>query len=183
MILDAIIGLFVDLFAALASVCAEMFVPAVNLAFAVVEAVVGLFVAGFRLERLERRAGKGPRADESSKAGMIFLLVMIVGVVGWWGLPKILNREIALVATDGHSLPFAALVVHTSGGDEHRRTDSAGHVAVPRFTTTAITIKDPRYVEKTWTGAEIGAELIVGRTVLGSGLDFMADRLLKAAKE
>lgn len=175
MILDAIIGLFAGLLGFFAEAGAVLFVPVINVGLMVFEVMGGLFVAGFRVGRVAGR--------KATMGGYIVLAVM-VGVIGWFVVaPKILNREIALVATDGHSLPFAALVVHTSGGDEHKRTDSAGNVAVPRFTTSAITIKDPRYVEKTWTGAEIGPELIVGRTVLGSGLDFMADRLLKRVKE
>ena len=46
-----------------------------------------------------------------------------------------------------------------------------------------IILKDPRYVERTWKESEIESELTVGRTVLGSGLDSLADRLLEPAKE
>jgi len=88
-----------------------------------------------------------------------------------------------LVAEDGHSLPFAALIIHTKDGEQHERTDNAGNIVIPRFSTTSITVKDPRYVEKTWQESEIESELIVGRTILGSGLDSLADKLLKPAKE
>jgi hypothetical protein len=75
------------------------------------------------------------------------------------------------------------LIVHTGDGDQHQRTDNAGNIVIPRFGTNSVTVKDPRYIEKTWAKSEIEAELVVGRTVLGAGLDSLADKLLKRAKE
>ena len=54
---------------------------------------------------------------------------------------------------------------------------------IPRFGASSITVKDPRYIEKTWQLSEIESELVVGRTILGTGLDSLADKLLKPANE
>ena len=182
MILDAIIGLFAPLFALLAEGAAIVFVPIINLIVAGIEAVVGIFVSGFTLGRIERKKGDS-RSTVSAIAGVVMLL-MIIGLIGWVVVvPKVMNREVTLVAEDGHSLPFAALIIHTKSGEQHKGTDDAGNVAIPRFSTTAIVVKDPRYIERTWEKSEIESKLIVRRTILGSGLDSFADKLLKPANE
>jgi uncharacterized membrane protein len=181
MILDAIIGLFAPLFGFIVEGVAMAFVPLINLIAAGIEAVVGIFVSGFRLGRIERKKGERKPA---SAVGVIIALLMIVSLMGWFFVtPKVMNRKVTLVAEDGHSLPFAALIVHTGDGNLHERTDNAGNIVIPRFGTNAVTVKDPRYVEKTWAKTEIEAELVVERTVLGAGLDSLADKLLKRAKE
>ena len=182
MILDAIIGLFASLFGFIAEGVAMAFVPLINLIAAGIEAVIGIFVSGFSLGRIERK--KGERKSTASAVGGIMTLLIIVGLIGWFAvLPKVMNRKVTLVAEDAHSLPFAALIIHAGDGDQHQRTDNAGNIVIPRFGTNAVTVKDPRYVEKTWAKSEIEAELVVGRTVLGAGLDSLADKLLKRAKE
>lgn len=182
MILDAIIGLFVSLFGALAAGAAAVFVPLVNVCAVVVEAVVGIFVSGFSLGRIGRSKGDG-KSSFSMVPGILVLLLLIA-MIGWGVVvPKVMTRKVTLVAEDGHSLPFAALVIRTGGSDRHEWTDKAGNIVIPRFATDSLTVKDPRYVEKTWKRSEIGAELTVTRSILGSGLDSLADRLLKSEKE
>jgi len=182
MILDAIIGLFASLFGFIAEGVAMVFVLLINLIAAGIEAVIGIFVSGFSLGRIERK--KGNRKSTASAVGGVMTLLVIVGLIGWFVVaPKVMNRKVTLVAEDGHSLPFAALIIHTGDGDQHERTDNAGNIVLPRFGTNAVTVKDPRYVEKTWAKSEIEAELVVGRTVLGAGLDSLAEKLLKRAKE
>jgi hypothetical protein len=181
MILDAIIGLFASLFGFLAEAVIMAFVPLINLIVAGIEVMVGLFVSGFSIGRIERK--KESKSKASAIGGLLMLLI-IVGLIG--GLvvaPKVMNREVTLVAEDGHSLPFATLIIHTQDGEQHERTDSAGNIVIPRFSTKSITIKDPRYAEKTWKKSEIDSELIVGRTILGAGLDSIADKILKPAQE
>ncbi len=178
MILDAIIGLFASIFGALVEALALVFVPVINLIAAGVEAVVGILVSGFSLGRIQGKKIES-RSPASAIAGILPSL-LIVGVIGWLVIaPNVLNRDVTLIAVDGHSLPFAAVIVHTKDGDEHKRTDRAGSIVIPRFSIAALTVKDPRYVEKTWRKSEIKSELIVGRTILGSGLDVLADHLLK----
>jgi hypothetical protein len=182
MILDAIIGLFASVFGILAEGAAMTLVPLINLIAAGLEAVIGIFVSGFRLGRIKRKS-KEPDSKASAIAGMVTVL-LIAGLIGWLVVaPKVMHRKITLVAEDGHSLPFAALIIHTGDGNQHRRTDNAGNLVIPRFATTAVTLKDPRYLEKTWPKAEIASELVVERTILGAGLDTLADKLLKRAKE
>lgn len=181
MILDAIVGLLGSIFGLLFEGIAAVFVPIINGIAAGIEAMVGVFVSGFRLGRVERK--ERDRKTGSAVGGILALLVMI-GLIGCFAVaPKVMNRTVALVAEDGNSLPFAAVIVHTENGDRHARADRAGNLVIPRFRTDAITVKDPRYVERTWKESEIGPELRVARTVLGSGLDSLADRLLKPAKE
>ena len=182
MILDAIIGLFVSLLTPLAEGVMIVFVPLVNLIASGIEAVVGVFVSGFSVGRIERKEHQQQTA--SSSFFTVLPLLILFGMIGYFVVaPRVLNRKVTLVAKDGHSLPFAALIIHTKDGDLHERTDNAGNIVIPRYGIKALTIKDPRYVEETWKNAEIKSELTVGRTVLGAGLDAMADRLLKPAKE
>lgn len=170
MILDAIIAIFALLLDALVGVA----VPCVNLVLCGIETIAGLFVAGFELGRWKPKRRQGP-----SVGGRLVLALLLGGLVWFLAVPRITNRTITLVAEDGHSLPFAALILHSSDGDDHRRTDRAGKVRVPRFRTKRITVKDPRYVEETWEFGNVGKELLVRRTVLGSGLDSLADHLMK----
>ncbi|MCF6299281.1 MAG: hypothetical protein L3J01_05315 [Thiomicrorhabdus sp.] len=182
MIIDAIIALFAPLFGLFVEGVAITFVPLINLIAAGIEVVICIFVSGFSLGRIERKKVE-PKSPGSAIGGIVTLLLLI-GVIGWFVVaPKLLNRKVTFVAEDGHSLPFAALIVHTNSGDQHERTDNAGNVVIPRFSTKSITVKDPRYVEKTWEKSDIELELVVGRTILGSGLDSLANKLLKRAKE
>lgn len=182
MILDAIIGLFAALFGSITEGVAMALVPLINLIAAGIEAVIGVFVSGFSLGRIERR--KGERKSPASAAGGIMTILVVVGLIGWFVVtPKVMNRRVTLVADDGHSLPFAALIIHTGDGDQHQRTDNAGNIVIPRFATNSVTVKDPRYIEKTWPRSEIESKLVVERTILGAGLDSLADKLLKPANE
>ena len=60
MILDAIIGLFASLFGFIAEGVAMAFVPLINLIAAGIEAVIGIFVSGFSLGRIERPTSYSP---------------------------------------------------------------------------------------------------------------------------
>ncbi|MEK7951590.1 hypothetical protein [Luteolibacter soli] len=190
MILDAIVSLFASIFLVIVEGLAAAFVPLVNLLAAGLEIIISLFISGFQLGRLHRREkdqqgnSPGSRASSSpSPLSGILALLLLLGTVSLLVIPWITHRKITLLAEDGHSLPFAALVIHTHDGDQHQRTDSAGNIRIPRFTTTAVTVKDPRYVPQTWQKSAIGSQLTVSRTVLGSSLDIVADRLLKPAKD
>ncbi len=178
MILDAIIALFAPLFGLLAEGVTLTVVPFVNLLAAGIEIVVGVFVKGFSLGRIERKKRETP--STASTVGGIVTLLIIVGLVAWLVIaPTLMNRKVTLVAEEGHSLPFAALIIHTGHGDQHKRTDNSGNIPIPRFGTPSITINDPRYVEQTWENSEIKSELVVKRAILGSSLDSLANKLLK----
>jgi hypothetical protein len=184
MILDAIIGLFGSIFAVLFEGIPALVVLFVNLIAAAIDAVVGIFTAGFTVGRMQRRPTNERRnLSRPSMLAGIGLIVLVLGVGALLFLtPSAFNRKVSLVAQEGHSLPFAALIIHTNNGDRHERTDAAGNILLPRFGTNGLTIKDPRYVQRTWSGSEIEPTLTVKRTILGSGLDFMAKKLMKPAK-
>lgn len=174
MILDAIIAFVAGLLALVAGAVVVPVVALVNLLAAGLELVIGVFVSGFELGRLSRPGRSGALAS-----GIVLLVVVaVVGVL----LYLRGDREVTLVAEDGHSLPLAAVVVETGQGEEHQRSDASGHITVPRFGLRSVTIKDPRYVERTWSRREIGTTLVVERTVLGGALDRAAEFLLKPEK-
>ncbi len=192
MILDAILALFEPLVGLLAGLAAGIF----NLIAAGLELLVALIVPAFKIKRIERkkRAGSSPPGDVGEKSReqeaahsrsyALTWSVIAVLAIGAALTPIVLNRKITLVAKDGHSLPHAAVILHTNGGNEHLRTDYSGNLKAPRFGLLGLTVKDPRYVEQTWQGDAITRELVVSRTVLGSGLDKLAGKLLlKAARE
>ena len=181
MVLDVIIALFGSLFALVGAAAAAVVIPFVNLILMVIEFIVGIFVSGFEISRLER---KKERTRGTTFSGALVVLLLVLGVGGWavFG-SKWSEREITFVAVDGHSLPFASLVVRTSKGDQHVRTDNAGNVVVKRFGLRSITVRDPRYVEKTWKKSALKKTVVVERTKLGSSLDYLADKLFKPAKE
>lgn len=180
MILDAIIALFGSIIGSLIQgvilVCALI----INPLLAAVEALIGLVIDGFSIGRIRR---KKLQSNGFPVVG-VAMIVVILGAVAWFTVaPKVLNRDISMVAEDGHSLPFAELIVHSGDNENHLRTDNAGHVTIPRFGFTAISVKDPRYIEKKWHRSDIKNELVVQRTLLGSGLDKLADKFLKPAKQ
>ncbi|MGK0190051.1 MAG: hypothetical protein ACI9R3_005871 [Verrucomicrobiales bacterium] len=154
----------------------------INLTLTGFEVVIAIFVSGFSLRKIERKKSM-VKSTASAMGGIAILLLLAGGIGSFVIIPKVMNRQVTMVAVDGHSLPFAALIIHSDSGDQHKRTDNAGNVLIPRIGTNSITVKDARYVEKTWTQAEVESELVVERTILGSGLDSLADRLLKPAKK
>lgn len=182
MILDAIIGLFVAIFESLTIGISAVFVPLFNLVAAGIELVVGLFVSGFKVRRMECKKGAPQNRTVSIVTGAMGL-VGLIAIVWFLVGPMVTQRKITMMAEDGHSLPFVAVIVHTKDGDQSVRSDNAGNLTISRFNTTALTVKDPRYVAKTWKSGEIESKLIVRRTVLGSALDRVAEKLLRPAKE
>lgn len=185
MILDAIVCLAVALFEWLVLPVLGALVVLINLGAAALEIVVGLFVSGFKLGRLTMKKKEAAEAEKVTTgnvrtAGVTLGLIALVGMAAWLA-PMVQNRTLTLVADDGHSLPYAALILHQSDGDVQKRTDNAGNIVVSRFSTQGVTIKDPRYVEQTWKDEEMTDQLVARRTILGSGLDVLAGELLKPA--
>jgi hypothetical protein len=179
MILDVIIALFEPLFTGLLTLLAGIF----NLIAAGLEFLIALAVPAFRIKRLGRKERiEGEQVRESSRFVPIAGALVVAGLTAAAAcLPMLMKRTITLVAKDGHSLPYAALILHASDGDEHLRSDNAGNFKAPRFGLKGITIKDPRYVEQTWRGDAITRQLVVSRTVLGTSLDRWAGKLMKPA--
>lgn len=182
MILDDIIAFFGSIIQGIVL----LFTSIINAILFLIEWLVGLVVDGFTIGRV----GKKRKEDEEQKdvAGAAIgkaigvILPLVIGIAIAF-LPNSLKREITLVAEDGHSLPFAAVIIETKNDTEHLRTDSAGNFTIPRFGEITVTVKDSRYVEKSWARSEIEDELVLERTVLGSALDIISDKLLKPAKK
>jgi hypothetical protein len=156
-------------------------IPLVNLSAVIVEVVIGFFFSGFTLGRIKRSNERSNATSFTEKISVTFL-VLVCLVLGGLVVPKLIYRSVTLIAKDGHSLPYAALIIHTGSGDHLTRTDSSGRVEISRFTTHSITIKDPRYVERTWLKSELQGPLTVERTLLGSGLDSVMGKVLNPSK-
>ena len=177
MILDEFIAFFAGFFIAAFAVVAIPVIFLINAVSALIEFIVGIFSDGFTIPRIQRK--KKERSKIERLAGWA-LFVVILGTVFWviaW--PRFSQREITIVAADGYVAPLASLIIEKGEGHERSRTDTEGKVTIPRFGVTALVVKDARYVEKKWLSSEIDDELSVERTVLGSGLDFLKDQLLK----
>ncbi|MEM7698372.1 MAG: hypothetical protein AAF236_08220 [Verrucomicrobiota bacterium] len=181
MILDTIIVFLISIFSATASAVSLICVPIVNLLLAGIEMLVSLFISGFKLGRLSRR--KRERRPAIQQIMGLVPVIAVLGAIAWLVIwPQVGSRRITLLAPDGHTLPLTGVVVETDSSDQHIRSDNSGGISIPRFSTRAVEINDPRYVSKRWESEDIGPELIVERTLLGSGLDRFAGELLKPAE-
>ena len=181
MILDTIIVAVVAFLSLIAEAVSLVAIPLINLSAAIVEVILGLFFTGFSLGRLKRESAQRKTPSLREKISVSFL-VLVCLLLGALVVPKLIFRSVTFISKDGHSLPYAALIVHTWSGDHHTRTDSSGNVEVSRFTTTSITIKDPRYVEQTWQESELSGPVTAQRTLLGSGLDSVVGKVLHPSK-
>lgn len=176
MILDGLIALIASIAAIIAEAVLALVLPVANLAAAAVEGIAALFGATLQLGRMDRRKRK------VSISPLIPTITVVAAFGGWLGWMKLMHRDLTLVAEDGHSLPFAAVVIHKGDENIHRRTDHSGNMTIPRFGVAGVTLKDPRYVTETWKDPHVPQTLIARRTVLGGGLDKVANRLLEPVK-
>ncbi len=180
MILDELLVFFAALLAPVAAVALAPIILLINGLIALTEFMIGIFVDGFTISRIGKKREERSFAQRS--LGWVWLLAIFGGLFLIFAWPKISQREITIVVTDGYVAPLASLIVEKGDGQEHLRTDTEGKVIIPRFGVTSLSIKSSRYVEKSWSKDEIEDELLVERTVLGAGLDFLKDRLLKPVK-
>ncbi len=178
MILDAIIAFIAALVEPVVFGMAFIFVPFLNLLIQFLELVISMFVSGFKIKRIEKRSWeerKRLKSTASTCGSFTVLGIVVLAIV----VVDILDREVQFVATDGHSLPFAEVVITTENGTRNERTDKTGNLEIPRFGALELSMVDPRYIKKSWTREEIDRRLVVERTVLGSTLDKFANTLLK----
>lgn len=198
MFLDDLIVALVEIICLLVEGVITASVGIINLLAWLAEISIGLFITGFKLGRIKR-----PERNETEDTGsatsqakanakptwlpprvsLIIFSVTLGLVIFVLASEAIMNRKITLFAKDGHALPYAILIVHTKDGYYHKLADKSGTVRIPRFSTTALTVNDPRYVETTWQESQITRELTVGRSLLGSSFDTLADHLRQHSKD
>jgi hypothetical protein len=197
MIIDDIIALFFSIFEGLFVFLFEgialLFASIINIFILFIELIVGLFVTGFSMKKVKpyKRKKKdndhneyNHQKDENSSEYGKYVLYIFIGVIVAFLLIKpyissLSYQDITLVAKDGKSLPFASVVIYRDGAVEHRRTKNDGSLRIKKSGLEKIVINDKRYVETTWLTEDLADILVVKRTILGSGLDVLANKLLK----
>jgi hypothetical protein len=156
-------------------------IPIINFFLFIIEIIVRLFISGFQINRVEkislqqRKEGVGIKDYIAVVFVVLFLTAFVVS-------GPILNKEIIFIANDGHSIPFAEVVVTKNHREENKRTDMEGKLSVSRFGTDTIKIIDPRYVSKTWQGNEIKDKLIVERSKVGNAIELVTKKILSTIK-
>ena len=194
MILDDILVFIFEIICLLVEGVITASVGIINLLAGLAEIIIGLFITGFKLGRIKRPEANEVSDTESStspakptwlppRVSLIIFSVLLGLVIFALAAEATMNRKITLLAKDGHTLPFAILIVHTKNGHQHALTDKTGNVRIPRFSTTALTVNDPRYLAQTWQESEITRELTVGRTLLGTSFDHLSDRFRKSSED
>ena len=124
-----------------------MVIGLINLGAILIELIVGIFVSGFKLGRIQQR--KSVHDAKSSIVSIVIILLVVVGSVAWFAVaPKVLNEEVSFVTTEGKEISYLGVTIHSKSGDAKERTDRDGVISIPRFGTHSITVKDPRYAEK-----------------------------------
>ena len=177
MILDVLIALFGSIILGFSLMVCTL----INGILYLIESLISLVIEGFTLGRLGKK-NESCKLPGSARGGALGLLALLLISALVLLIPSVLEKQVTLVAQDGHCLPFAGLIIQTNGQNQHLRTNHSGQVMIPRFGELSLTIKDARYVEKTWKRSDIDQELIVERTVLGSSLDIISEKLLQPIK-
>lgn len=156
-------------------------VPLVNLFILIIELTVRLFISGFQIKRLERRRWKNRKEgfglSDYISAGFIILFISAFLISG-----PILNREIQFIASDGHSIPYAEVVLTKNQHKKNLRTDMEGKITISRFGTNQVEIIDPRYVSKIWQEEEISDRLIVERSKVGNAIEHLTKKIMDRLK-
>lgn len=199
MIFDEIIAVFFSIFESLFGFLFEgialFFSTIINLFILLIELIVGLFITGFTMKKVKpyKRKKKKEEYNEynqqretrnANKTGGFIILALIVGFFIVKPMITTLSyKDITFVAKDGHSLPFASVVIYRDGTVEHKRTKNDGSLRIEKSGLEKVVLNDKRYVEKTWLESELDDTLVVNRTLLGSGLDVLAKKLLKKSNE
>ena len=177
MIIDEIIALVFGLIIApIIGLVSLVFSFFANFVLLLIELVVGIFVEGFSLGRVKKYKKKESSRSEAGVWGAVLILVVVCSVFAY---NSVAYQNVQFVAEDGHSIPLASIVVHTSDGEKHMRTDTSGQLEIPRFDLTKLEIRSTRYRSKVWSPEEIETTLVVKRTLLGSSLDKIVDKLSK----
>lgn len=185
MILVDLVHLLFELLIAIVWLLVESVVVVSNLLLLLVELLLGVFIAGFRLGRLSNpvrpKDGSSGEPRELSKwtaAGLLVLLAFGASLVLTPGVyRRLASREITLQAEDGLPLPLVRVLVETAKGEQAQRADLSGSVWVPRWGLKSLTVKDVRCVERSWPAADVTPILTVQRSLLARSVDRLGDRV------
>ena len=156
-------------------------IPIINFFIFLIEIIVRLFISSFQINRLNKRSWQ-QRKEGLAIKDYITVIFIILLLVAFLVSGPILNKEISFIANDGHSIPFAEVVVTENHREENKRTDMEGKLSISRFGTDQIKIIDPRYVSKTWQRKEIKDRLIVERSKVGNAIELFTKKLLNTIK-
>lgn len=197
MIFDEIISLFFSIFEGLFVFLFEgvalLFSTIINVFILLIEFVVCLFITDFSIKKVKPYKSKKHQDDyneynhqkqenRSFDTSKIGLFAVVIIITAYFLVPKIFAptyQDITFVAKDGHSLPFASVVIYSNGSVDHKRTKNDGSIRIKKSGLEKVVINDKRYVETTWSVSELDDILVVKRTLLGSGLDILAKKLLQ----
>ena len=191
MIIDELIALIFSFVGMLIEGFSAFFVLIFNGFAYLIEFIMLLFVSDFSLGRAKRykRGNKKENLSEynhqnQSDAGIekYYPLMVILFVIIFFTFNHYKTREVTFVADDGHSLPFASIVVYQDDKVFHKRTKNDGSLKIPRFGVDKVIINDKRYKTATWQADEIKDILTVKRSFLGKGVDKLASKLLERLK-
>lgn len=163
--MEAILGLV----SAMCMLAIEAVMLAINATLALTELVVGLFIEGFALTRLESsrkkalQAGEPPPHDLPTGRQVGYSLLVVLVAIGLMEAPvvwrKISTREIVITANGQRAQLARVYLQHAGGQEEARRADLQGVVRVPRWGVTGLRLDDFRYARQTWAAAELTPSL------------------------
>ena len=185
MIIDELIAVIFSFFGMLLEAMSGLFVLIINSFAFLIEVIMTFFITDFslgRAKKYQRNKASGNEL-EGSLPRHVMPVLFVVTVVSMISYQSFMKRSITFVADDGHSLPFASVVIYQ--GDEmlHKRTKNDGSLEMARFGIDKIVINDKRYKKQSWQGDDIEDILIVKRSMLGRGVDALAKKLLLKIKD
>ncbi len=193
MILDEIISLVFALIYLIIEGLSLLLSFIINMFIALIELILDLFgkkrsikrVKRFKRRKNEQNHNEYNHLEEQDNpireyTALVCVLVAVV-IAGFVFIPRMFptHKDITFVATDGNKLPFASVIVYHNGQQESKRTDNQGNLRVEKSGLEKITMNDKRYKKTTWQTVEIDDVLVVKRSLLGTSLDILADKILK----
>jgi len=178
-VIFSFLGLFLEGFSA-------FFVLIINGFAYLIEFIMLLFISDFSLGRVKgyKRKDKNfaknnHKIVENKGVERYFSILIILTVIAYIAFDHYKTREITFIAEDGHSLPFASIVIYQDNKELHKRTNNDGSLEISRFGIDKIVINDKRYKSTTWDSNEITSVLTVKRSLFGKGVDKLASKLLE----
>src|SRR5687767_9268844 len=131
MLLDAIIGLLFALFE-LSVIAIEVLGYAIELLICL---VAGIFGRTPKLKPIRLARGNSDLEERvlSSRKVVGFVVLLILGLVCYFGYNGILYRNVSVVARDGLPVPLGKFIVETKNANRERLTRFNGELRLPRF--------------------------------------------------